>query len=218
MKSEKKTRFGRTVLPLVFVGMLSALAEVPAQKSYKDYPEWNVFPRGFCAEDRDDIQQYERLVEQGESAYEAMLAVVRQCDDDYFIGSTALAILRESKGDKRAVVEVLKDCFAERLFQSGDGNQEMLILIAEALADMGTENDTDTLIPMLSRPEWRVRVNGIRCLGKRGGQRALEALELARIYNSKSSEIEEIDKAISAIESRLAKPDADVDSELLTEP
>ena len=187
---------------------LTALAAPQGEKSYRDYPEWNVFPRGSCAEDRDDIQQYERLVEQGESAYEAMLAVVKQCDD-YFIASTALAILRESKGEKRTVVEELKDCFSERLSRSGDENQEMLILIAEALADMGTEEDMEVLIPMLSRPEWRVRVIGTRCLGKRGGQRALEALEQVQGHDANKRVNEEIGKAIAAIEARLAGQDAE---------
>lgn len=190
---------------------LTALASPQGEKSYRDYPEWNVFPRGFCAEDRDDIQQYERLVEQGESAYEAMLAVVKQCDDD-FIGSTALAILRESKGEKRAVVDELKDCLAERLSRSGDENQEMLILIAEALADMGTEEDMEALIPMLSHPEWRVRVIGTRCLGKRGGQLSLGALKQAQIQNSDSLEVEEIGKAIANIERRMASQDAEVEA------
>lgn len=203
----------KTALALWFVLLAAgsastALAAPQGEKSYRDYPEWNVFPRGFCAEDRDDIQQYERLVEQGESAYEAMLAVVKQCDD-CFIGSTALAILRESKGEKRAVVEELKDCFSERLSRSGDENQEMLILIAEALADMGREDDMEVLIPMLSRPEWRVRVIGTRCLGKRGGLRALEALEQVQGRDSNKRVAEEIDKAIAAIETRLAAQDAE---------
>lgn len=203
----------KTALALWFVLLAAgsastALATPQGEKSYRDYPEWNVFPRGFCAEDRDDIQQYERLVEQGESAYEAMLAVVKQCDD-CFIGSTALAILRESKGEKRAVVEELKDCFSERLSRSGDENQEMLILIAEALADMGREDDMEVLIPMLSRPEWRVRVIGTRCLGKRGGLRALEALEQVQGRDSNKRVAEEIDKAIAAIETRLAAQDAE---------
>ena len=196
------------VAVLISADVSSVSAETPPEMTYRNYPEWNVFPRGFCAEDRDDIQQYEHLVEQGESAYEAMLAVVKQCDD-CFIGSTALAILRESKGEKRAVVEELKDCFSERLSRSGDENQEMLILIAEALADMGREDDMEVLIPMLSRPEWRVRVIGTRCLGKRGGLRALEALEQVQGRDSNKRVAEEIDKAIAAIETRLAAQDAE---------
>lgn len=211
MFNESKTALALWVVLLAAGSTLTALAAPQGEKSYRDYPEWNVFPRGFDAEDREDIQQYERLVEQGESAYEAMLAVVKQCDD-YFIASTALAILRESKGEKRAVVEELKDCFSERLSRSGDENQEMLILIAEALADMGTEEDMEVLIPMLSRPEWRVRVIGTRCLGKRGGQLSLGALKQAQIQNSDSLEVEEIGKAIANIERRMASQDAEVEA------
>ena len=204
MSIDSKKAFTSCFAVLV-AGIVSTIfAAQQNEKSYRDYPEWNMFPRGFDMEDEAAVRRYDQLVEQGESAYEALMAVVRECDD-YCVVSTALSILRESQGNKCAVVEELKEIFAGRLSKNGDDNQEMLIFMAEALANLGTEDDLDVLFPMLSRPEWRVRFIGTQCLGKRGGQRALKALEQVQGRDANNRVNAEIVKAISAIECRQAE-------------
>ena len=76
--------------------------------------------------------------------------------------------------------------------------------IARFVADYGTEEDVDVLIPMLEHPNWRIRVLGARYLGQSGGRRVLEALEEAKSRGGDEKFLQEIDKAIANIESRLA--------------
>ena len=176
----------------------------PAAKTYRDYPEWAEFPNAIDMEDENEVMRYRRFVEKGESAYAALMAIVRECDDRFTV-STALAILRESQGDKRAVVAELKDLFAKRLLEAqGDGEWTMCYM-ADAIADMGGEEDAEVLIPMLDHPGWIVRVNGARFLGRIGGEKALEALKEARqqAQDRNPTERDAIDEAISAIENRL---------------
>jgi hypothetical protein len=186
-------------------------AETPvdtaAEKTYRDYPEWQLLDKfWFCdLMDDDELAARESLLAEGEAAWEAMMAVVRECDNDCVVGS-ALAILIESQGDKRAVVAELKDLFAKRLPQAGEVDEWTIYSMANAIAKMGEEEDGDVLIPMLDHSRWIVRVNGARFLGRLGGQKALEALERAKTQpqNQGPTEKDAIEEAIAAIEKRLA--------------
>jgi len=185
-----------------------AMAEPSVAKTYMDYPEWKLLDKiWFCdLMDDDELAAKETLLAEGEAAYEAMMAVVRECDDDCVV-SSALAILIESQGDKRAVVAELKDLFAKRLPQAGEVDEWTIYYMANAIAKMGGEEDAEVLIPMLDHSRWIVRVNGARFLGRLGGQRALDALEQAKtqLQNQGATEKGAIEEAISAIEKRLAK-------------
>ncbi|MBQ7251415.1 MAG: HEAT repeat domain-containing protein [Kiritimatiellae bacterium] len=193
------------ILP-VFSIVATSWSQSPAPKTYRDYPEWAEFPDAIDFEDEAAVLQYRRFVEKGESAYDALMAVVRECDDSCLVG-TALGILRESKGDKRAVVAELKEIFAKRLPQAEGDEAWIMIYMAKTIAETGGEEDAAALIPMLEHPRWEIRVNGARFLGRLGGQRALEALECAktRPQNQEPTEKDAIEEAISTIEKRLKK-------------
>lgn len=129
--------------PILVVLMMLFVASplVRAEREMTAAEVWALLPKGIDSEDENQVMAYRRLVEQGESAYEAMLAVVRECDDS-MIASRA------------------------------------------------------------------------RYLGRRGGQRALEALEQVQGRDANKRVNEEIGKAIASIESRLAVQNADESSPL----
>lgn len=207
--TKHKSRVGCIVFSLMLVWIPSLLAESPAPKTYRDYPEWELLPDAVDFEDEEVENARQRLIDEGEAGHEGLLAIVRECEEPR-MARRALGILRASRGDKRKVVAELKEVLETRL-PTAVGPEEWLVTsIAEAVTDMGDEDDMDALIPMLSHPVLRVRVIGAWCMGKRGGMRAKEALEQAKSRDSNARVQEEFSKAISAIETRLATQDAEV--------
>lgn len=193
---------------LMLAVLLSATAETPAGKTYRDYHEWHLLPKSFDLEDENVLAGFQRLVDEGEACHEAMLAIVKECGDS-MIASYALSVLRKTRGDKTMVVEELKQFLADRL-PSAEGDEEYLMTyIAETLADIGSPDDMEVLVPMLAHQNMRVRYLGASYLGQRGDQRVMEALEQAKSRESNNLVREEIDKAISDIESRLAEQNAE---------
>ena len=73
---------------------------------YMNYPEWELLPQ-WDFEDERVIAELQQLIDEGEAAHEAMLAVVRDCNN-LTATSCALSVLRKTKGDKRQVVAELK--------------------------------------------------------------------------------------------------------------
>lgn len=207
MYMEMKYRLGCIMLSLIFVFILSATGASKAQKSYRDYPEWEMLPRAVDFEDEGYQKAYQRLVDEGEAGYDGLLAIVRECEDTQ-LAIRALSILRASNGDKRIVIAGLKEVLAERLPTATGGEGWLMTSIAEALAVMGDESDMEAVVPMLYHPDLRVRAIGVRCIGERGGRQFIEILEQARSRDSISLVRDEIGKAIAAIESRLAVQNA----------
>lgn len=188
-----------------WVGAMALVAAMVAvAKPYEEYPEWDLLPMGVDLDDEDDIKAFQRLIDQGESTHEAMLAIVRGCDDPFAV-SHALVVLRESRGDKRLVLEELREIFAEKLTGTGQADGLMLVCLAEALADIGKDAGTEVLAPMLIHPVWEVRSTGRRLLENQGGERTLEALESAKASNLGGCNPEDMDAIIQAIENRLAQ-------------
>lgn len=195
-----------TMLGVLLVGTPCARAESQPPKYFMDYPEWDLLPKGIDF-DESDMTAIQKLLDEGPAAYEAMLAVVKECDNSMIV-SHALATLRESPGEKGEVVAELKQIFAQRLPRAVGDETWIVDYIAAAIADIGTEEDMISLIPLLEHPNQRLRVMGARYLGQSGGQGALTALEQAKNRNSNQRVQQEIDKAIADIESRLAEDDA----------
>ena len=194
------------------VGMLfwvqQTVAESNGQKTYMKYPEWNLLPKGIDFDDEDDIAAIQQLVDEGPAANEAMLAIVRECDDSMIV-SRALATLRESAGDKQPVVAELKRIFEQR-YPPATGDESWIVDgIAAAISDIGTANDMDVLVPMLTNSDIRLRVMGARYFGKRGGQSAIMVLENARDQYPEGRFRQEIDTAIANIAGRQAVQDAE---------
>lgn len=207
MYTHMATRTVGFVFCLLLSGVLSATAATPGAKTYQDYPEWELLPKAIDCEDENYERAYQRLVDEGESRHEGLLAIVRECEDMQ-LARRALSILRLSNGDKRDVVAGLKEILAARLFTATGPEEWLMTIIADAVADMGDEADMEALVPMLSHPVLRVRIIGARCLGKRGGLHTREVLEQARSRGNYDSMLAEIDKAMSAIDARLAAQDA----------
>lgn len=179
-----------------------------AKKTYRDYPEWYLLPKSFDLEDENVLAAFQRLVDEGEAAHEAMVAIAKECENS-MVASYALSVLRESSGDKREAVAELKQFFAAR-FPHAEGEEEWrMTFIAETLADIGTEDDVAVLAPMLTHPNMRVRYLGAQYLGQRGGQQALEALEQAKGRESNNLVLDEMNKAVTRITGRLAAQDAE---------
>lgn len=206
----KKTIMSWFVVPaLLCASLISVLAEPPEIKTYKDFPEWYLLPKSIDLEDENVLAAFQRLVDEGAAAHEAMVAIAKECEDS-MIASYALSVLRESQGDKREVVVELKQFFAAR-FPQAEGEEELrMTFIAETLADIGTEEDVAVLAPMLTHPNMRVRYLGAQYLGQRGGQQAIEALEQAKSRESNNLVLDEMNKAVTSITSRLAKQDAEM--------
>lgn len=195
------------VFVLLLADVLSVSAETPPEMTYRNYPEWYILPKDLDFEDENVIAAFQQLIDEGEAGHPAMLAIVKECEDP-MLAMRALSVLRRSSGDKQKVIAELKPFFAERLPYAKDDEEWLMTAIARFFADLGTEEDVVALLPMLSHSNWRVRTLGARYLGQRGDQRVMEALEQAQSRDSDSMVVEEISKAISAIESRLAEQDA----------
>jgi HEAT repeat protein len=181
--------------------------EPQAKKTYKDYPEWEMLPKVLDYEDEAINARIQKLVGEGAACHEAMLAIVRECDD-WMVATSALAILSETSGDKRDAVAALKTFFTERLPQAKGEEEYLMTNIAQFVAAFGTEEDVSALLPMLIHPELRVRYLGAQYLGQRGGQQAMEALERAKSRESNNLVLDEMNKAVASISSRLAERDA----------
>ncbi len=183
---------------------LWAMAESYAPKTYMDYPEWNLLPKGEDYDDENEIAAFQQLIAEGPAAHEAMLAIVRECDDFMIVGR-ALAILRASSGDKRPVVIELKREF-ERRFPHAVGKEARIVnCLAAAIADLGTEEDANVLIPMLTHPYIRMRIMGARYYGKLCGENAIEVLEGAKAHYSEPRFLQEVDAVIDDIGNRLSE-------------
>ena len=195
------------VVSLLFGGVPNATSQ-SGEKSYDEYPEWELFPKGFDSEDENAIAAREWLENRGEAAHEALMAIVRECDDPYVV-SSALSILRSSQGEKTEIVSQLKEFLATRLPGESRDDEIVIVDTASALADMGKDGDLEVLIPMLSNPSWQIRSVGIMLLGNYGGQKELKALKEARGSTSGGLALKGMDEAISGIESRLAVQDAE---------
>lgn len=180
---------------------------VPEGKTYRDYPEWKLLPKGPDMDDEACERAFQQLVAEGDAGHEALLAIVRECEDP-MLATRALAVLRLSSGDKSKVREELKQILAERLSHASGPEEWLMTSIAEALVVIGNERDMDALAPMLAHPTRRVRIIGARCLGKRGGESAIAILENAKSQNPEKRVLEEIDTAIATIKSRLAENDS----------
>jgi HEAT repeat protein len=179
-----------------------------AKKTYRDYPEWCLLPKSIDLEDENVLAAFQRLVDEGEAAHEAMVAIAKECENS-MIASYALSVLRESSGDKREAVAELKQFFAAR-FPNAEGEEVWrMTFIAETLADIGTEDDVTVLAPMLTHPNMRVRYLGAQYLGQRGGQQAMEALERAKGRESNNLVLDEMNKAVTSITGRLAAQNAE---------
>lgn len=205
------------ILTSIAVNFPLAVADSPKVKTYKDYPEWKMLPVALDYEDEAILARIRKLIDEGEACHEAMLAIVKECDD-LMVTTSALQILRDTDAPKTRVVSELKAFFAERLPRA-EGDEEWLMTeIALFLADFGTEDDMDVLLPMLDHPNWRVRTLGARYLGQSGGQRALDALKAAEKHDSHQRVQNEIDQAILRIEQRLGTPLVSEDSKAESEP
>lgn len=202
---DKNRRSERFVLYLLCVGIVSVMAHPLEAKTYRDYPEWELLPKGVDFEDEAMLAKCQQLADEGEAGHEAMVAIVKECEEP-LLARRALGMLRDMGGDMSQPLSELKPFFTEGLSTSRD--EWLLTSIARFVADYGTEEDVDVLIPMLANPNWRIRVLGARYLGQSGGQHALDALKQVKQRNADQTLLQEIDKAIANIEKRLADKDA----------
>lgn len=219
MFNESKTALWFVLLAAVLMvaDTLSVSAETPPGMTYRNYPEWYILPKDLDFEDENAIAAFQQLIDEGEAAHPAMLAIVKECEDP-MLAMRALSVLRRSSGDKRRVIAELKPFFAERLPCAKDDEEWLMTALARFFADFGTEEDAVALLPMLSHSNWRVRTLGARYLGQRGDRRVIEALEEAQSCDSDSTVVEEIGKAISAIESRQAGQNSETEASAVTTP
>jgi hypothetical protein len=201
MDMEKANRW---LAAMALVAALSAMGGIAGGKPYDEYPEWELLPKGIDIEDETLVANLERLKAQGESAHEAMWAVIRECND-LMPASAALSVLASTQDNQREVMEGLKQFIKERLFIATGDEEGLITDMAKVLADKGTEADMDALIPMLYHSNPRMCVVGAMYLGQRGGKTALDALTEARGRTSGVRVRREIDAAIARIENRLAK-------------
>lgn len=178
-------------------------AMVAVAKPYDEYPEWELLPKGIDMDENDD-NAFRALVNQGESVYDAMLAVIWECDE-IIPATTALAVLEESKGDKSQVFGELRRFLSARLPLAVGDTERICLAVAKVLAKNGSEEDIAVLIPMLAHPSDQLRYVGAMCLGQCGNQAALEKLEAARVQSQPAWVMQGIETAIARIEERLAK-------------
>lgn len=160
-----------------------------------------LLPQGLDMDDEADAGRYSALVEKGEIAYPALIAVIRESNDPIIL-SRALAVLRESSGNKSEVARQLKQIIGERVGRGGKDADRMLMATVEALADIGSEADMKALFPLLEHSSERVRIIAIRSIARRGGADAKKVLQTAKSKISADRERQEINDALLTIEER----------------
>lgn len=203
MTNERRKCFS---LLLLLAGLLAAMQPTAYAKRYWEYPEWEILPKGVDYEDEAILARFQLLADEGEAGHEAMLAIIKECTEQNF-PQRALGVLRDMGGDMTRALAELKPFFAERLPHAQRNDEWLMTDIARFVADYGTEEDVDVLIPMLSHSNLRIRILGARYLGQSGGRQALEALKEAQSGGGDERFLQETDKAIANIESRLSEKD-----------
>lgn len=204
-------RFCLHVLLIAHVGLVTALPVRAAEykyKNYMDYPEWQVLLT--LSDDGIDLEERARfvqLIERGEAAHEAMLAVLWQCDDWYY-ASGAMEMLHCSKGDKTKVWPELRRLLAARLPWAigglGDGKTDACRSIANMLAEHGSEDDVKALIPMLTHFNSLLRDEATSYLGEYGNESTLEILEAVKDENAPPVARQRYETALESIRRRIA--------------
>jgi hypothetical protein len=150
--------------------------------------------------------------EEEKAVIEALLAVIRECEWIDTVES-ALTLLKESGIDKPALAEQLKERLAAWLPGTTWTNAVMIGAFAQALTDIGDENDMESLMPMLSHPVKSVRICGALRFGERGGRRELAALEEAKGRETEEIVLQAIDRGIAGIKRRLADGEQGAETE-----
>jgi hypothetical protein len=210
--------FRSHVLLLVHMALAVAMPALAAEyRNYMDYPEWGILLR--LSDDGEDLEERAllgQLIDRGEAAHEAMLAVLWQCDDWYY-ASGAMEMLHCSKGDKAKVWPELRRLLADRLPAAvGDLRDDKTACcrsIAKMLAENGSEDDVRALLPMLAHSNSLLRYEAALYLGQYGDEVALGILKSAKDQNPPPVQ-ERIETVIANIEDRLAKGQNALEQEL----
>lgn len=202
--------FGLHVLFVVHMSLAVAMPTLAVEyKNYTDYPEWEILQsRSMDGMDLEEVARFRRLADRGEAIHEAMLAVLWQCDDWYYAG-LALDMLHSSQGDKTKVWPELRSLLADRLPKArggvGYGPTECCCFIAKMLAENGSAEDVEALIPVLTHSNALLRSEAALYLGQYGGENALTILESAKDRTQMPVARQSIESVIATIETRLAE-------------
>lgn len=210
--------FGLNVLFVGHVLLAAAISTLAEEyRNYTDYPEWQVLlTLSGDGMDLEERARFRRLIDRGEAAHEAMLAVLWQCNDWYY-ASGAMEMLHCSQGDKTKVWPELRRLLADRLPAAvGDLRDDKTACcrsIAKMLAENGSEDDVRALLPMLAHPNSLLRYEAALYLGQYGDEVALEILKSAKDQNPPPVQ-KRIETVIANIEDRLAKGQNALEQEL----
>lgn len=202
--------FGLHVLFVVHMSLAVAMPTLAVEyKNYTDYPEWQVLlTLSGDGMDLEERARFRRLIDRGEAAHEAMLAVLWQCNDWYY-ASGAMEMLHCSQGDKTKVWPELRRLLAARLPEAdgdlGDDQTACCRSIARMLAENGSAEDVEALIPVLTHSNALLRSEAALYLGQYGGENALEILEAAKDQIQMPVARQNIESVMATIENRLAK-------------
>lgn len=202
--------FGLNVLFVGHVLLAAAISTLAEEyRNYMDYPEWEILQsRSMDGMDLEEIERFRQLANRGEAMHEAMLAVLWQCDDWYYAG-LALDMLHSSQGDKTKVWPELRSLLADRLPKArggvGYGPTECCCFIAKMLAENGSAEDVEALIPVLTHSNALLRSEAALYLGQYGGENALEILKSAKDRTQMPIARQNIESVMATIENRLSK-------------
>lgn len=163
-----------------------------------------LLPQGPDMLDDVDAQRYQALLEMGERAYSGLLDVV-EVSTNYITTGRALAVLRESTGDKSEAVSRMKHILVEKATRHGKEADRILMQLAEALGEIGNASDMKALYPLIDHSNERVRIISIRAVARRGGAEALTYLTDKEGKNHDPASQAEIRKAISALQERTSR-------------
>lgn len=202
--------FGLNVLFVGHVLLAAAISTLAEEyRNYTDYPEWQVLlTLSGDGMDLEERARFRRLIDRGEAAHEAMLAVLWQCDDWHY-ASGAMEMLHCSKGDKTKVWPELRRLLAARLPEAdgdlGDDQTACCRSIARMLAENGCDEDVEALIPVLTHSNALLRSEAALYLGQYGGENALKILKSAKDRTQMPIARQNIESVMATIENRLSK-------------
>lgn len=162
-----------------------------------------LLPTGVDMLDSTDSGNYQKLVDAGPRAYNALAELLNETDDPMLIGRI-FSVFAESSGDKSVALSAVTNVVGRYKDSDTPEARKVRIYAAQTFGKIGSDAEIPVLQDMLQDSDERVRVNVIRALSKSDNEKRLEILEKFIKSRSESSSAEALGRDRSVQEAREA--------------
>jgi len=143
-----------------------SFADGPSQPVSKQEVS-KLLPRGVDMLDPTEVADYSRLVNLGDRAYPALVELLVE-EQNYIIISRILGVFVESKGDKTAPIQAIRNLL--RTNAHWRTSVKMKLVAADVLSKIGDHSDCESLYPLVADDNERVRIVSLRGIAKLGDE------------------------------------------------